>query len=85
MSNDGDKREFRVIIAGGGPAGLSFANMLALADIDFLLLERYPAVVTDVGANITLLPHSTRVFDGMGLLERCEGNYGRLGDKITSM
>ena len=76
--------EFRVLIVGGGPAGLSFANMLAQFGIDFLLLERYPAVVTDIGANITLLPHSVRIFDAMGLLEHCEGQYVNLGNKVNS-
>ncbi|RYP25852.1 hypothetical protein DL767_008243 [Monosporascus sp. MG133] len=74
--------KFRVIIAGGGPVGLALGNMLAKADIDFLILERYPAIVTESGAGITLWPHGSRVLDSLELLESAEGNYGTLSKMV---
>ncbi|RYP76556.1 hypothetical protein DL769_003615 [Monosporascus sp. CRB-8-3] len=50
--------------------------MLARAGIDFLILERYPAIVAESGAAITLWPHGSRVLDSLDLLESAEGNYG---------
>ncbi|RYP61694.1 hypothetical protein DL771_010045 [Monosporascus sp. 5C6A] len=68
--------KFRVIIVGGGPVGLALGNMLAKAGIDFLILERYPSIVAESGAAITLWPHGSRVLDSLELLESAEGNYG---------
>ncbi|KAI0020774.1 hypothetical protein F4780DRAFT_791385 [Xylariomycetidae sp. FL0641] len=72
---------FRAIIIGGGPVGLAIANMLAAGGIDFVVLERYPAIVTENGAGIMLWPQSTRLFDQLGLLQASEGRYTPLSSK----
>lgn len=59
--------KFKVIIAGGGIAGLSLANMLQKTGIDFVVLEAYPELAPQVGASIGLLPHGLRILDQLGL------------------
>jgi 2-polyprenyl-6-methoxyphenol hydroxylase-like FAD-dependent oxidoreductase len=61
---------FRVIIAGGGPAGLTAAHSLSKAGIDFVVLERRPEVLEDVGASLVILPHNIRVLSQFGLLPK---------------
>lgn len=67
----GHRSDFRVVIAGGGITGLTLANMLQLYGIDFVLLEASPDIVPQVGANITLLPSENRIFDQLGLYDKC--------------
>ena len=62
-------RPFRVIIVGAGPTGLVMGNMLRVANIDFIILERYANVVTQSGATIMLWPHATRILDQLGLMD----------------
>ncbi|KAI1333589.1 FAD/NAD(P)-binding domain-containing protein [Xylariaceae sp. FL0016] len=66
---------FRAIIVGGGPVGLAVANMLAKADIDFVVLERHHEIVAETGASIMLWPHGTRIFDQLGLMGLAEERY----------
>jgi 2-polyprenyl-6-methoxyphenol hydroxylase-like FAD-dependent oxidoreductase len=47
-----DSSNFRVIIAGGGIAGLTLANALERAGIDFVLLEGRSEIAPQVGASI---------------------------------
>ncbi|CAJ2500733.1 Uu.00g035860.m01.CDS01 [Anthostomella pinea] len=75
--------DFRVIIMGGGPEGLAAANMLAAADIDFVVLERAPAIVSDTGAIIMLWPQGTRVLHQLGLLQPAEGRFMSVRSKTT--
>lgn len=74
---------FRVIIVGAGPTGLATANMLAAAQIDFVILEQHKQVVTDSGACIMLWPHSARVLDQLGLLESARSRSLGLHSKGT--
>ena len=60
---------FKVIIVGGGPVGLSAAHALRLAGIDFLVLEQRPSVFEDLGAGIILSANSLRVLHQFGVLE----------------
>ncbi|KAI3324574.1 FAD/NAD(P)-binding domain-containing protein [Xylariaceae sp. AK1471] len=69
------QRKFRAIIIGGGPVGLTIANGLDRAGLDFLILERHPTIASESGAGIMLWPHTVRLFDQLGLLEACEGRY----------
>ncbi|KFA50645.1 hypothetical protein S40293_04874 [Stachybotrys chartarum IBT 40293] len=62
--------EFKVIIIGGGPVGLSTAHALSQAGIDFVVLERRKAIVEDMGASLVLSPQSLRIMGHLGLLER---------------
>jgi 2-polyprenyl-6-methoxyphenol hydroxylase-like FAD-dependent oxidoreductase len=61
---------FKVVIGGGGIAGLILANMLQLYGIDFVLLEADPGIVPEVGADITLLPHGNRILDQLDLYNK---------------
>lgn len=60
---------FKVIIVGGGPVGLAAAHALHLADIDFVILERRPAIVEDKGASLIVHPHTFRVLHQFGILD----------------
>ncbi|PKS12469.1 hypothetical protein jhhlp_000675 [Lomentospora prolificans] len=61
---------FKVIIIGAGPAGLSAAHSLALAgNIDFIVLERRDRVFEDAGASLVLSPPSMRIMEQFGLLD----------------
>ena len=60
---------FKVIIVGGGPVGLTAANALYRAGIDFVLLESRPNIVIDAGSNLDLLPMGLRFLAQLGLLE----------------
>ncbi|KAJ9635448.1 hypothetical protein H2201_003110 [Coniosporium apollinis] len=57
---------FRVIIAGGGIAGLSLANALQHANIDYVLLEARSLIAPQVGASIGLAPNGSRILDQLG-------------------
>ncbi|OGM51014.1 putative monooxygenase [Aspergillus bombycis] len=62
-------RPCKVLIVGGGIAGLSLALMLEKNAVDYLLLEAYPNIVTDVGAGICMMPNGLRVLDQLGCYE----------------
>ena len=57
----------KVLIAGGGIAGLATGLALARAHADVQILERAPAL-TEVGAGVQLGPNVTRILDAWGLL-----------------
>ena len=60
---------FRAIIIGGGPAGLSMARALQLADIDYVVLEKHHEIAPNMGFQLALFPAAVRIFDQFGLLE----------------
>ncbi|KAE8381303.1 FAD/NAD(P)-binding domain-containing protein [Aspergillus bertholletiae] len=62
-------RPCKVLIVGGGIAGLALALMLEKNAVDYLLLEAYPNIVTDVGAGICMMPNGLRVLDQLGCYE----------------
>lgn len=61
---------FKVIIVGGGPVGLSAAHALRLAGIDFVVLEKRPSVFEDEGAGIGVLAHTMRTLHQFGVLDK---------------
>ncbi|KAL4938561.1 hypothetical protein BDV06DRAFT_231691 [Aspergillus oleicola] len=63
---------FRVIIIGAGPIGLFLAHALTLANIDYIILERHPSVLSDYGQIIFTWPQSVRLLDQIGLLEKAQ-------------
>lgn len=65
-----EKKDFKIVIAGGSVAGLTVANMLQLYGIDYILLEAYPHIAPQVGASIGLLPHGNRILDQLGLFSK---------------
>lgn len=56
----------KVIIVGGGIAGLTMANALEKADIDYTLLERRTLFDPQVGASIGIGPGGMRILDQVG-------------------
>ncbi|KIA75510.1 hypothetical protein HK57_00009 [Aspergillus ustus] len=65
VSSDPDRRPFKVIIVGGGIAGLTLANALEKAPvpIDYVVLEARETIAPQVGAGIALAPSGCRVLD----------------------
>ncbi|KAE8419529.1 hypothetical protein BDV36DRAFT_282175 [Aspergillus pseudocaelatus] len=62
-------RPCKVLIVGGGIAGLALALMLENNAVDYVLLEAYPKIVTDVGAGICMMPNGLRILDQLGCYE----------------
>lgn len=59
---------FRVIIVGGGLGGLTLANCLQHAHIDYLLLEGREKIGLHVGAAVGIEPQGARILDQLGVL-----------------
>ena len=57
---------FRVIISGGGLAGLALANTLQHAGIDYVLLEARAVIAPQVGASLGMMPNGCRILDQLG-------------------
>ncbi|KAI0456729.1 FAD binding domain-containing protein [Xylaria acuta] len=66
-----NNRPFRVIIAGGGVAGLAMSHALLRAGIDHVILEK-GVVAPDWGASISLWGHGSRILSQIGCLEALE-------------
>ncbi|KAJ5116194.1 hypothetical protein N7456_000542 [Penicillium angulare] len=60
---------FKVVIVGGGIAGLCLANILERYEIDFVVLEKHKNIAPQLGAVLGMLPHGIRIFDQLGLYE----------------
>lgn len=60
---------FKIIIAGGGVAGLTLAAILEKFDIDYVLLESHGDIAPEVGASIGLFPNGLRILDQIGCYE----------------
>ncbi|KAI5203694.1 FAD/NAD(P)-binding domain-containing protein [Aureobasidium subglaciale] len=56
----------KIIIAGGGIAGLTLANALEQANIDYVLLERRRELAPQVGASIGIMSNGARILDQLG-------------------
>jgi salicylate hydroxylase len=61
----------KVLIAGGGIAGLASGLALAQAHAEVRILERVPAL-TEIGAGVQLGPNVTRILNAWGLLPAIE-------------
>lgn len=59
----------KVIIAGGSVAGLTLANALEKAGVDYLVLEKGD-IAPQLGASISIFCHISKVFDQLGIRER---------------
>lgn len=72
---------FSVLIVGGGVAGLVLANILEKYNIEYTLLEKHNAIVSDLGASVAILPHGSRVLDQIG----CYHNLRSRGGPVKNM
>lgn len=59
--------DFKVIVVGGGPVGLTAAHALERAGIDFLLLEARPDATMNTGSNLVLKPNGLQALAELGL------------------
>lgn len=64
---------FKVIIAGGSVAGLTLANALERAGVDFVLLEKRD-IAPNVGQTIFVLPCSSLVMEQLDIAQTLEQN-----------
>ncbi|KAL4918439.1 FAD/NAD(P)-binding domain-containing protein [Aspergillus aurantiobrunneus] len=62
-------RPCKVIIAGGGLAGLVLALMLEKLGVDYLLLEARADIVAKAGGGLCMLPNGLRILDQLGCYE----------------
>lgn len=65
-------RPFRVIVVGGGVAGLTASHCLQKARIDHVVIERRQDVAPPEGASIAIYPHGLRILAQIGCLEDAE-------------
>jgi 2-polyprenyl-6-methoxyphenol hydroxylase-like FAD-dependent oxidoreductase len=65
MSNS----NFKVIIVGGGISGLTLANALERADVDYVVLEGRGEIAPCVGASIAISANGGRILDQLGCYE----------------
>ena len=88
-----DDMAFKIIIIGAGIAGLSLANMLKQAGIDFVVLEAYKDIERPAGGSYGIWPNAARILDQIECWENIqasckpiEANHVRLpnGDPIKS-
>ncbi|KAJ5807587.1 Monooxygenase FAD-binding [Penicillium robsamsonii] len=75
--------DFKVIVIGGGPIGLIVAHALHHADIDFVVLERRPAIVEEIGASLVVYPTTFRVMHQLGILESLLPRGGELETHVS--
>ncbi|KAK7413086.1 hypothetical protein QQX98_008034 [Neonectria punicea] len=73
--------DFKIVIAGGGIAGLVLANMLEKFDLDYVLLESHSEIAPPVGASIGMFPNGLRILDQLG----CYGAIGVVGTAASNL
>ena len=64
--------KFRVLIYGRGIAGLTLANPLQHAGIDYLILEARSDIAPQVGASLGIAPNGSRILDQLSCFEDIE-------------
>ncbi|KAI1267839.1 FAD/NAD(P)-binding domain-containing protein [Xylariaceae sp. FL1019] len=65
-------RPFKVIVVGGGIAGLTLANMFEKFGIDYTILEAYHEIHPAAGASIALWANGSYILDQLGMYEAVE-------------
>ncbi len=75
---------FQVIIVGGGVGGLTLANALEKAEVDYVLLESKDEVAPTVGASIAMAPNGSRVLDQLGGC-KFPSKFGQTHDASTQL
>ncbi|KAJ5982177.1 Monooxygenase FAD-binding [Penicillium sp. IBT 35674x] len=69
MKTDPEKPAFKVLIVGGSVAGLTLANALSRANVDFLVLESHSHVDDSIGGAITIISNGLTILDQMGMYD----------------
>ncbi|KUI53904.1 Anhydrotetracycline monooxygenase [Cytospora mali] len=75
------KKSFKVIIAGGSIVGLTLANALEKAGIDFLVLERGD-IAPQLGASVSIYCNASRVLDQLGVWKGIHQSTIPLTDRL---
>ncbi|KAL5084590.1 hypothetical protein Trisim1_011592 [Trichoderma cf. simile WF8] len=65
---DQAERPFRIIVVGGGVAGIVASNALQRLGVDHVVLEKYSDIAPPLGAGISMWPHGLRVLHQLGYL-----------------
>ena len=74
----GNQKKFRVIIVGGGVAGLAAAHALEMANIDHVLLEK-GEIAPARGASIGIYPQGARILQQFGTFKAVNDETYQLG------
>jgi 2-polyprenyl-6-methoxyphenol hydroxylase-like FAD-dependent oxidoreductase len=70
MKTDSTKATgFKVIIVGGGVAGLTLANCFERAGIHYVLLEAHSGFAPQVGSSTSIVPNGGRILDQLGVYD----------------
>ena len=63
------ERPFRIIVVGGGIAGLVASNCLQKLGIDHVVLEKHAEIAAPVGAGISMWPQTMRILHQLGIMD----------------
>ena len=63
LDMDTEHKKIKVVIVGAGIAGLSLANILKRADVDFVILEAHGDFSRPVGGSYGIWPNAARILD----------------------
>lgn len=74
---------FKVLIAGGSIAGLTLANALARANVDFLVFESHSRIDASIGGALTIVSNGQRILDQMGIYDEIHPYLEPTGDVYT--
>ncbi|KAJ5760836.1 hypothetical protein N7520_007992 [Penicillium odoratum] len=77
------KSPFKVLIAGGSVAGLTLANALARANIDFLVLEGHGQIDASIGGALTIVSNGLQILDQMGIYDDIHPHLDPAGEVYT--
>lgn len=80
-----ERKSFKVIVVGGGIAGLATSHALQLAKIDHIVLESHHEVCSHVGASIGLWPNGIRVLDQMGCWKDIQRHCAPMNDSYNRL
>jgi 2-polyprenyl-6-methoxyphenol hydroxylase-like FAD-dependent oxidoreductase len=64
-----EQKPFRVVVIGGGIAGITLSHCLQKAGVDHVVLETHSKVAAPVGASIGFWPHAMRILSQLGCSE----------------
>ncbi|KAF7508603.1 hypothetical protein GJ744_009152 [Endocarpon pusillum] len=64
---------FKVVIVGGGIAGLTLANALQYAGVDYVLLEAKSEIALQLRASIGIAPNGSQILDQLLCYDAIEG------------